>query len=560
MGTQVLLVTVLVSALSQSAASENVVLRNEHLMVTIQKADAPGSLQAIEYRKAAQTCRFEDDRPFSLFVVPAESIHDPKLPVEFAAQGEFRLDGVDAASDSTRVLFRFQHPLVQVEVNYQLDAQAPVLRKTVVCKAKEKAVYVAGVRQWMLKPIDLSLVWPKSGTFGQPAVLLTEKGGCILTLEWPRAEVISENSEITVGYRPGYPLAPGQSQEVAAGSVVCFRRSFEKEPLDAARHAFFDHMVARVKPKVPCPIKFTTWGPWLGQARADRILEIMDDLAYVGTDIFHFDAGWQWPDQPYSQRLPSLRDADAETWDRGMTQPERLPEGLLPIVKAANQRGISVSLWFDACGHVFVRETEKWAARDEKGQPIAGRTWEGRTKTGPVQSLASEYGDRLRAFALEALERYKLGGIMFDNNHPRPDYATDHNCLANGWDSVDVQFRRIMEIFDECERRRPGIYRFFCNAASWPWALQHVTHIHAGDPGTAPAMMKALQTDCPARALAYERRLAWERHYDNFVPPWGVKGDVAGWSLQQSSPIGGGRRCNQRQSSGTLSPPECTAA
>jgi hypothetical protein len=537
MGSCGLLVTGLAAALFQAAAPESVVLRNEHLTVTIQKTDVPGSLQAIESPQTTGTYRFENDRPFSLFVVPAEAIHDPKLPAEFSPPSEFAPDGVDLTGDRTRVVFRFQHPLVQVEVNYQLDAQAPVLRKTIVCKAKEKAAYVAGVRQWTLKPVDIPLAWPKSGTLGQPAVLLTEKGGCVLTLEWLRAEVTSDNGQVTVGFRPGYQLAPGQSQEVAAGSILCFQRTFEKDPLDAARHAFFDHMVARVKPKVPCPIKFTTWGPWLGQARADRCLEIMDDLAYVGTNIFHFDAGWQWPFYPYSERLPGLRDAEAEAWDRGMTQPERVPNGLLPIVRAANERGMSMSLWFDACGHVFVRETDKWAARDEKGEPAVGRTWEGRTKTGPVQSLASEYGDRLRAFVLEALDRYKLGGVMFDNNHPRPDYATDHNCLANGWDSVDVQYRRIMDIFDECGSHRPGIYRFFCNAASWPWALQHVTHIHAGDPGTAATMAKGMQTDCPARALAYERRLAWEKHYTWFVPPWGIKGDIAGWSLQQSSPI-----------------------
>ena len=94
-----------------------------------------------------------------------------------------------------------------------------------------------------------------------------------------------------------------------------------------------------------------------------------------------------------------------------------------------------------------------------------------------------------------------------------------------------------MEIFDEAERRRPGIYRFYCVGNPWPWSLLHATHIHAGDPGTTPQMREAMATDYPARALAFERRLAWQRLYDNFVPPWGIKGDIAGWSTQQGSPI-----------------------
>jgi hypothetical protein len=220
-----------------------------------------------------------------------------------------------------------------------------------------------------------------------------------------------------------------------------------------------------------------------------------------------------------------------------MTQPERLPNGFLPIVRAAEARGLGVSVWFDACGNVFVREGEQWAIRDQDGQPVYARMWEGRWPEAPRQSLASEYGDRLQEFVLEAMQRYRLDGIMFDNNSYMPDYASGRRSLANGWNSEDVQLRKILEILDEGERRRPGLYRFYCRATSWPWALLHATHIHAGDPGMSELMAKAIATDCPARALAFERRHAWRRHYNNFVPPWGIKGDIAGWSLQQRSPI-----------------------
>ena len=526
------------AAFMQSAAAESIVLQNEHLTVTFEQSSAGPHLATIRYAETGETHHFENVQPISLFVIPADAVHDPALQVQFTAPGEFAPLGIDVGQDKTHALVRFQHDLVQVDIRYELDPHSPVLRKTIVCKANEKPAYVAGVRQWMLNPVDSALAWPKkSGTLGQPAVLLTEQGGYLLTLEWPRAEVVSKNGEIRLSYRPGTPLAAGESKEVAAGSILCFKRTFEKDPLEAARHAFFEHVTARVKPMVPCPVKFTTWGPWMVQATADRILEIMDDLAYVGTDLMHFDAGWQWADHPYSRKLSAFRDADDKTWDREMTMPERLPDGLLPLVKAAKARGMAVSLWFDACGHVFVRDGEEWAVRDEKGKAVYKRMWEQRWKKAPVQSLASEYGDRLREFVLEAMDRYDLEGVMFDNNHYLTDHALDHHCLANGWDAVDVQLGRIMGIFDECNRRRPGIYRFFCHGASWPWALLHVTHIHAGDPGMSGRMKEALGTDYPARALAYERRLAWQRHYNNFVPPWGVKGDIAGWSFQQRSPI-----------------------
>ena len=130
------------------------------------------------------------------------------------------------------------------------------------------------------------------------------------------------------------------------------------------------------------------------QTRADRMLEVVDDLAYVGTDLLHFDAGWQWPDHPYSQRIPAAQGADDVAWDKAVTLPERAPDGLLPLVEAARSKGMKLSLWFDACGNVFVREGDDWAVRDEQAKPVYRRMWESRIPQAPVQSLASEYGVR----------------------------------------------------------------------------------------------------------------------------------------------------------------------
>lgn len=532
-----LLMVGVLAASATTTEAQAVLLHNEQVTVKFEPNDVGLCLAEVTCAKTGRTCRFRDDTPASLVVVPPDAIHDPGLTVTFTAAHGFAPAEVQVSADHTRASFRLHADLVRVEVRYELDAHAPLLRKTLVCTAAEKPAYVAGVRLWTLKPVEESLAWPKRKELGQPAVLLHDDAGCLLTLEWPRSEVIAQDGEVSLGYRPGYRLAAGESREVAAGSLLCFRRTHEKDALEASRRAFFDHMRARVQPKTPCPIKFTTWGPWLKEANADRVLEIMDDLAYVGTDLFHFDAGWQWPDHPYSQRLPGVLDADNETFDRAMTQPERLPDGLLPLVKAAKARGMALSLWFDALGCVFVREGDEWAIRDRKGAPVQQGMWEGRWKSAPVQTPASEYGHRLRQFVAEAQKRYALGGVMFDNDNYRPDYAKDHDCLANGWDSQDVQLRHIIDILDECDRRQPGIYRFFCHGASWPWILLHATHLHAGDPGTSDKMREAVATDCPARALAYERRMAWAAHYERFVPPWGVKGDIAGWSLQQLSPI-----------------------
>ncbi len=532
--TLAMLGTPLIWALNPAAAVE---LHNAQLDATFELTEAGPRLSEIRWKKTGHTHRFADDEPVSLFIVPADGIHDPSLPVQFTTSGGFKLDGQAVGKEHRFAVFHFQHDLAQADVKYELDPAAPVLRKSIVCRAKDTAVYIAGVNQWCLRPVDDKLVWTTAKSWGQPAVLQGEKDGYILTLEWPRSEIVSENGTIQMRYRPGFQLAPDESREVGSGSIVCFQRTCEKDDVEAARRAFMAHVAARVQPKARCPIKFTTWGPWLGQARADRILEILDDLADVRANILHFDAGWQWPDHPYSERLPKLRPADDRTWDLGMTQPERLPEGLLPIVKAAKERGMELSLWFDAAGCVFVREGGDWAVRNAKGQAVQRRMWEGRWPQAPHLSLATEYQSRLMELLLRAQSCYDLAGMMFDDNHFGEDHGRNHNCLANGWDSVDMQLRRILEIFDACRQRRPDMYQFLCHAEPWPWAMLHVTHIHAGDPGMLSAFKQAIATDYPARALAFERRLAWQRLYNNFVPPWGIKGDIAGWSYQQKSSI-----------------------
>ena len=200
----------------QGAGMEKIVLQNKHLAVTFEPSDTGPRLRTITHRAAGTTYRFVDSEEIAMFLVRPEEVHDANLSVRYALQKDFQFDHLTVEADGTRVLFHFRHELVQAVVTYELAPETPVFRKTITCKATEKGPYVAGIRQWMLKPDGLPLAWPKSGRLGQPAVLLCKQSGCLLTLEWPRARVLSENGEIRLSYRPGYQLAPGQSQQVAA--------------------------------------------------------------------------------------------------------------------------------------------------------------------------------------------------------------------------------------------------------------------------------------------------------------------------------------------------------
>lgn len=465
-------------------------------------------------------------------MVRPEDIHDPSLEIIWEFPQDMEFETAKVSADKTELVIGFSHKLVSVNVIYRLQKDAATLRKNITCRAKKGGAYVAGVTHWKLKPANHAPIWPKNNIVAQPVVIADNGSGFFVTLQWPTAAVEISEDYINLSYRPGFHLEPGQLEEVSVGSLGLFQSNYPgQSDLDSAKEAFFEHMRQVVEPKVPFPIKFTTWGPWRGQATAERIMRIIDDLEYIGTDLLHFDAGWENQDHPTGVRAYYARAMSDEMWDSCMTEPMRLPNRLLPIVKAGKQRNMELSLWFDACGNVFNRESEKWAVIDKEGNPVYAGMWSDRTERAPRQSLATEYGDMLKEKVLQAFERYDLGGVMFDNQSYTMDFGKDRRSLANGWDSVDVQLRKLLEILDEVNLRRPGIYRFFCRGSAWPWALLHATHIHAGDPYVSP------EGDYSARAMALSRLRAWRTHYTNFVPPWGIKGDIAGWSEQQNSPI-----------------------
>lgn len=524
---------------AQAIGTDQVALENSLIKVVFQDTGQGPRLTSITWTESGNQYMFDASESLGLALVDITDLNNPSLIPVYQNQDRFRFVGAREGGGGREVQFRFALDELEALVKYELEGA--VVKKTISCTALDSEVYVAGIVHWNLRPSNLAVVWPGDAELlGQPVVFKGSGEGCFVTLEWGRARhSVSEDGRTQLSCRPGFRLAPGESRELTVGAIGLFAQPPNDSVLESARRSFFSYITDRLAPRIPFPVKFTTWGPWLGQAREDRILEVLDDLAYVGVDLFHFDAGWQWPDYPYSEKMARVGDADDATWDLAMTLPERLPNGFLPLIEELKKRGLKLSLWNDANGSVFVRETDNWAVRDPKGNPVIIPTWEGRWREAPLQSLAyPPYADRLYRFSMELLERYDLGGIMFDNNRPRVrDYGLNRRSLASGWNSPDVSIQTIWRILDEAEKRKPGIYRFLCMASPWPWNLKYATHIHAGDPGRAGEMREAMAADFPARALSFERYLAWRNRYHQFVPPWGIKGDVAGWSVQQASAI-----------------------
>src|SRR3989339_362426 len=179
------------------------VIENESLTVRFEYSDIGPRLAGIDYKPASDSYIFSDSQEVSLVALRPEVIHDPDLKVSYELQKDFRFVSAVFAEDKKSVVFHFLHNLFKAEVSYELLLDSPVLHKTITCTAHKEDAYVAGVRQWMLKPANMDLSWPKVNTYsnGQPAVFLKASSGCLFTLEWPNASLVFDNSILDMQYR-----------------------------------------------------------------------------------------------------------------------------------------------------------------------------------------------------------------------------------------------------------------------------------------------------------------------------------------------------------------------
>ncbi|UCD28448.1 MAG: hypothetical protein JSV03_15410, partial [Planctomycetota bacterium] len=226
------------------------ILKNKHLAVTFQKTDAGPRLAFIQYLPTGQTYRFDNSEEIALAIVRPEDINDPKLIPHYKLHNKFQLAGINVDPDKSKAAIQFADDSLEAQIKYQLYPDAPVLQKTMVCTARERSVYIAGICLWNLKPVGLSLIWPKSkNTWGQPSVLIGSGDGCFITSEWPRSRnSMDTDGKINIEHRPGYNLKPGRPHEVATGAIGFFECKSESttEKLEAARQSFFAHMVRRI--------------------------------------------------------------------------------------------------------------------------------------------------------------------------------------------------------------------------------------------------------------------------------------------------------------------------
>lgn len=127
-------------------------------------------------------------------------------------------------------------------------------------------------------------------------------------------------------------LQPGESYEAPA-----LIATYSRQGLDGISSAFHSHIRARKShPRRPRPLTLNMWEAVYFSHDEEKIKEIVDVAAEIGIERIVLDDGWF---QARRDDHAGLGDwvVDANTW----------PQGLQPIIKYINEKGIEFGLWFE---------------------------------------------------------------------------------------------------------------------------------------------------------------------------------------------------------------------
>lgn len=241
----------------------------------------------------------------------------------------------------------------------------------------------------------------------------------------------------------GEYLLPGEVILKAGESYQAPRAiaSFSADGLDGITNNHYDWIRGRsnhITKSRPRPLTLNMWEAVYFNHSFEGIKKIVDKAAEIGVERVVLDDGW----------FGSRRD-DRRGLGDWTVSPEVWPEGLNPIIKYINDKGIEFGLWFE--GEMVNRDSDLYRAHpdwilQEPGRiPVEGR-WQqvlDLTKEGAYNHVLNQVD--------AVLTENNIGYIKWDHNR----HLTDP--ISDGRPVVRKQTEAIYRLFDELKRRHPGL-------------------------------------------------------------------------------------------------------
>ncbi len=231
-------------------------------------------------------------------------------------------------------------------------------------------------------------------------------------------------------------LKPGESYQAPRAIA-----SFSDEGLDGLTRSHYDWIRSRTNhiTKVrPRPLTLNMWEAVYFNHSFDGIKKIVDKAAELGVERVVLDDGWFG-----SRRTDNLGLGD---W---VVSKDVWPEGLQPIIKYINDKGIEFGLWFEGemvnADSDLYRAHPDWILQEPGRIPVEGR-WQqvlDLTKEGAYNHVLNQVD--------AVLTENNIAYIKWDHNRHLSDPISD------GRPVVRKQTEAIYRLFDELKRRHPGL-------------------------------------------------------------------------------------------------------
>ena len=260
----------------------------------------------------------------------------------------------------------------------------------------------------------------------------------------------------------GEYLLPGEiilkkGQSYAAPRAVA---TFSDRGLDGLTNNHYSWIRARsnhITKIRPRPLTLNLWEAVYFNHDEEVIKKMVDKAAEIGVERVVLDDGW----------FGARRNDRAGLGDWVVSK-DAWPQGLAPLIKYINDKGIEFGLWFE--GEMVNRDSDLYRAHpdwilQEPGRiPVEGR-WQ------QVLDLTKEGAYNHVLGQVDAiLSEYNIGYIKWDHNR----HLTDP--ISDGRPVVRKQTEAIYRMFDELKKRHPGLEIESCSSGGGRVDLGMIEH------------------------------------------------------------------------------------
>jgi alpha-galactosidase len=212
--------------------------------------------------------------------------------------------------------------------------------------------------------------------------------------------------------------------------------------------------ITKVRPR---PLTLNMWEAVYFDHNEEVIRKMVDKAADIGVERVVLDDGW----------FGSRRNDRAGLGDWVVSK-DAWPNGLGPIIKYINDKGIEFGLWFE--GEMVNRDSDlyrahpDWILQEPGRLPIEGR-WQqvlDLTKEGAYNHVLNQVD--------AVLSEYNIAYIKWDHNR----HLTDP--ISDGRPVVRKQTEAIYRLFDELKNRHPGLEIESCSSGGGRIDLGMIEH------------------------------------------------------------------------------------